>query len=119
MPFQQRTSFQFRKFFSELGIPIAKEKTMGPATSIEFLGINLDSVKFQVSLPKEKSDRIILVASTLSDNLECSKRKLLSLPGYLNFAICIIPQDRSHISSASNFHNSGMSRWTLIMDNIP
>ncbi|XP_050969662.1 uncharacterized protein LOC127167578 [Labeo rohita] len=36
-----------QKVFSKLGIPIAEEKTMGPATSIEFLGINLDSVKFQ------------------------------------------------------------------------
>ncbi|KAL0159404.1 hypothetical protein M9458_043129, partial [Cirrhinus mrigala] len=36
-----------KKVFSELGIPIAQEKTMGPTTSIEFLGINLDSVKFQ------------------------------------------------------------------------
>ncbi len=41
-----------QKVFSELGIPIAQEKTLGPATSIEFLGINLDSVKSQVSLPK-------------------------------------------------------------------
>ncbi len=39
------------KIFSELGIPIAQEKTLGPATSIEFLGINLDSVKSEVSLP--------------------------------------------------------------------
>lgn len=28
---------------------------MGPTTSIEFLGINLDSVNFQASLPKEKN----------------------------------------------------------------
>ncbi|RXN33950.1 proline and serine-rich 1-like protein [Labeo rohita] len=36
-----------QKVFSELGIPIAEEKTMGPATSIEYLGINLGSVKLQ------------------------------------------------------------------------
>ncbi len=87
-----------QKVFSELGIPIAQEKTMGPATSIKFLGINLDSVKFQASLPKEKIDRIILVASTLSDNSNCSKRELLSLLGYLNFAMRIIPQGRPFIS---------------------
>ncbi len=44
-----------QKVFSELGIPIAQEKILGPATSIEFLGINLDSVKSPVALPKEKN----------------------------------------------------------------
>ncbi|XP_058610956.1 uncharacterized protein LOC131526627 [Onychostoma macrolepis] len=87
-----------QKVFSELGIPIAQEKTLGPATSIEFLGINLDSVKFQDSLPKEKIDRIILVSSTLIDSSRCSKRELLSLLGHLNFAMRIIPQGRPFIS---------------------
>ncbi|RXN04501.1 poly [Labeo rohita] len=87
-----------QKVFSKLGIPIAEEKTMGPATSIEFLGINLDSVKFQVSLPKEKIDRIILVSSTLLTSPSCSKRELLSLLGHLNFAMRIIPQGRPFIS---------------------
>ncbi|XP_056103256.1 uncharacterized protein LOC130082429 [Rhinichthys klamathensis goyatoka] len=87
-----------QKVFSELGIPIAQEKTMGPATSIEFLGIKLDTINFQASLPKEKIDRIILVASTLLENPNCSKRELLSLLDHLNFAMRIIPQGRPFIS---------------------
>ncbi len=43
-----------QKVFSELGIHIVQEKNMDP--SIEFVGINLDLAKFQVSLPKEKID---------------------------------------------------------------
>ncbi len=39
--------------FSELGIPLAQDKTAGPSTSIEFLGISLDSQKFQASLQKK------------------------------------------------------------------
>ncbi len=39
--------------FTELGVPIAQEKSLGPTQFIEFLGINLD--KFQASLPKEKN----------------------------------------------------------------
>ncbi len=87
-----------QKVFSELGIPIAQEKTLGPATSIEFLGINLDSVKFQVSLPKEKIDRIILIATKLFNRRCCCKRELLSLLGHLNFAMRIIPQARPFVS---------------------
>ncbi len=87
-----------QKVFSELGIPLALDKTAGPSTSIEFLGINLDSQKFQASLPKEKIDRMILVASTLAANPICSKRELLSVLGHLNFAMRIIPQGRPFIS---------------------
>lgn len=79
-------------------IPIAHEKSLGPTHFIEFLGINLDSIKFQASLPKEKIDRIILVASSLAECQSCSKRDLLSLLGHLNFAMRIIPQGRPFIS---------------------
>ncbi|KAI2647906.1 Pro-Pol polyprotein [Labeo rohita] len=87
-----------QKLFSELGIPLAQDKTEGPSTSIEFLGINLDSQKFLASLPKEKIDRTIMIASTLLTNTSCSKRELLSILGHLNFAMRIIPQGRPFIS---------------------
>ncbi|MGL4283697.1 MAG: hypothetical protein ACRCSI_08810, partial [Eubacterium aggregans] len=75
-----------------------EEKTVGPCTSIEFLGIILDSQKFQASLPKEKIDRTILVASTLLTASSCSKREVLSILGHLNFVMRIIPQGRPFIS---------------------
>ncbi|XP_050973413.1 uncharacterized protein LOC127169819 [Labeo rohita] len=87
-----------QKLFSELGIPLAQDKTEGPSTSIEFLGINLDSQKFLASLPKEKIDRTIVIASTLLTNTSCSKRELLSILGHLNFAMRIIPQGHPFIS---------------------
>ncbi len=105
---------QSPKGFSEVGVPIAQEKTLGPATSVEFLGINLDSVKFQVSLPKEKIDRIILVASTLIDSQCCRKRELLSLLGHLNFAMRIIPQGRPFISHLLLLASSALALEDLI-----
>lgn len=72
---------------------------MGPAISIEFLGINLlNAVNFQTSLPKEKLDRIILVASIPLDNPNCYKCELLSLLGHLNFVMRIILQGCPFIS---------------------
>ncbi len=47
-----RASLDNPKVFVELGIPLGQDKTTGPRTSIKFLGINLDSQKFQASLPK-------------------------------------------------------------------
>ena len=41
-----------------LGFPVAPEKVVGPATTLIFLGIELDSVKMEMRLPREKLDRI-------------------------------------------------------------
>ncbi|XP_073685379.1 uncharacterized protein [Garra rufa] len=95
-----------QKLFSELGVPLAQDKTEGHSTSIEFLGINLDSQKFLASLPKEKIDRTILVASTLLTNSICSKGELLSVLGHLNFAMRIIPQGRPFISHLLSLSSS-------------
>ncbi len=51
-----------------------------------------------LALPKEKIDRIILVAATFVNSRCCRKRELLSLLGHLNFAMRIIPQGRPFIS---------------------
>lgn len=50
----------FVKVFSDLGVPFSKEKTLGPCTSIEFLGITQDSISYQASLPPEKIQCISL-----------------------------------------------------------
>ncbi|XP_056332077.1 uncharacterized protein LOC130243801 [Danio aesculapii] len=87
-----------QKVFADLGIPLAEEKTSGPSTSIEFLGINLNSNKFEASLPKEKIDRIISLSLIFLEKQVCTKRELLSILGHLNFAMRIIPQGRPFIS---------------------
>ncbi|XP_057175508.1 uncharacterized protein LOC130545160 [Triplophysa rosa] len=97
-----------QEVFAKIGVPLAQEKTAGPSTSIEFLGIKLDMLKFQASLPKEKIDRTILIASSLIDTPYFSKRELLSILGHLNFAMRIILQGRPFVvhllSLASSAH---------------
>nr|XP_055023094.1 uncharacterized protein LOC129413423 [Misgurnus anguillicaudatus] len=87
------------KVFSEIGVPLSKEKTLGPCTSIEFLGITLDSISFQASLPLEKIQRIALLLSNYILADRCTKQQLLALLGHLNYAIRIIPQGKSFISN--------------------
>ena len=84
--------------FSDLGVPLSAQKTIGPATTLEFLGIVLDSVEMKASLPLDKLSRIREIASSFSAAESISKRQLLSLLGHLNFAMRIIPQGRSFIS---------------------
>ncbi|XP_078017752.1 uncharacterized protein LOC144458670 [Epinephelus lanceolatus] len=84
--------------FSDLGVPLSKEKTEGPSTSLEFLGITFNTNLFQASLPAEKLNRICLIISNFLQAPSCTKRQLLSLLGHLNFALRIIPQGRAFIS---------------------
>lgn len=46
------------KAFNKFGIPLAEEKTKGPSRVLDFLGITLDSVKMQASLPLDKLESI-------------------------------------------------------------
>ncbi|KAK7891090.1 hypothetical protein WMY93_023053 [Mugilogobius chulae] len=86
------------RLFRHLGVPLSDEKTVGPATTLEFLGITLDSVAMIASLPQEKLKRIRDVSRSVISAEVFTKQQLLSLLGYLNFAMRIIPQGRSFIS---------------------
>lgn len=84
--------------FTNLNIPLAKHKTLGPDTTMEYLGITLDSVAMQARLPLEKVHRISDLLGTFLHRKTCTKRELLQLLGHLNFASRVILPGRSFVS---------------------
>lgn len=54
-----RTMAIITTIFNRLKIPISKKKTVGPTTTLEYLGIILDTDLFEASLPEEKIKRIV------------------------------------------------------------
>ncbi|XP_060936184.1 uncharacterized protein LOC133012222 [Limanda limanda] len=118
--------------FQSLGVPLSEEKTIGPDTRLEFLGITLNSIEMKASLPSEKLLRIREIAKTYSDAINITKQQLLSLLGHLNFAMRVIPQGRSFISrlletatSVPNLHDkisldegrrSDLRFWSHLLD---
>lgn len=84
--------------FCGLGVPLSDEKTLGPATRLEFLGVMLDTVEMKASLPVEKLERACSMARSLVASSVMTKRQVLSLLGHLNFSMRVIPQGRSFIS---------------------
>ncbi|XP_041916418.1 uncharacterized protein LOC121680893, partial [Alosa sapidissima] len=88
--------------FNKLGVPLSEEKTCGPLSRLEFLGIILDTEEFSSSLPKEKKDRISLLLNEFITSPSHTKQEVLSLLGHLNFAMRIIPQGRPFISHLLN-----------------
>ena len=79
---------------TRLGIPVATDKLEGPATTITFLGIQIDSVSQELSLPADKLSDLMLLTGEWCQKTKCTKRQLLSLIGKLAFAAKVAPAGR-------------------------
>ena len=74
-----------------LGIPVALDKLEGPATTITFLGITIDTALQQLRFTPDKlQERTLLIKSWLGKH-KTTKRDLLSLIGKLSFAAKVVP----------------------------
>lgn len=77
---------------------MALNKTEGPTTCLEYLGIILDSEAMEARLPGDKLSRIKEFLTSFYSRKSCTKRELLQLLGHLNFASRVIPPGRSFVS---------------------
>ena len=83
-----------RAVFAEAGIPVAEHKTEGPATSVTFLGILVDTVQFQLRLPSDKLARLQVMVCQWLDRRSSTRRELESLTGHLAHAATVIRPGR-------------------------
>ena len=77
-----------------LCIPTAAEKTQGPCTCLEFMGIILDSVRMEARLPYDKVERILTSLDNFKSKKSCTLRELQALISTLNFACSVVPTGR-------------------------
>ena len=82
----------------ELGVPLALEKIEGPATSLPFLGIILDSHKMEARLPLDKLMRIRNELTSWQGKKKATKRQILSLVGSLHHAAKVVYYGRAFVS---------------------
>ena len=94
----ERTMALMTMLFNQLNIPLAQHKTLGPVTCLEYLGIILDTEKFEARLPNDKVNRICEFIKRVLIKSSCTKRELLQLLGHLNFASRVIIPGRSFVS---------------------
>ena len=80
--------------FSQANVPIAHHKTEGPTTSLTFLGIEIDTVRLQLSLPGEKVRRLRELLRKWTHKRACTRRELESLVGHLCHAATVIRPGR-------------------------
>ena len=90
-----RTMALLTMILRKLKLAYSLPKTIGPVQALEYLGIILDTVLFQMRLPEDKLTRIIAMVKTFLGLSVCTKREMLSLCGNLSFSTRCIPAGRS------------------------
>ena len=84
----------------ELGVPIAAEKTEGPATAITFLGITLDSGNMSTSLPGQKLAELQAMIRALSESRVIRDlHSFESLIGHLVHAATVCPLAKAFMNN--------------------
>ena len=76
------------------GLPVEPHKSEGLATSLVFLGIEIDSVAGILRLPEEKLHTIKTTLALWCERKACRKRELLSLIGILAHASKVVQVSR-------------------------
>lgn len=102
---------KFLRFCHELGVPMAEEKTVGPAHVLTFAGIELDCLKHEARLPREKVQKCLEVITHFLTRRKVTLKELQSLIGLLNFACSIITPGRVFLRRLINL-TLGISRPT-------
>ena len=84
----------FSRLGASLGIPIADNKTCGPAQQLVYLGIEVDTVRQVIRLSDDRLANLIAMLKGWVDKKKCTKRELLSLIGTLSFACKVVKPGR-------------------------
>ena len=79
------------------GLPVEPSKSVGPTTSLVFLGILIDSVKGELRLPQDKLAQLQITISQWRGRKACRKRELLSLIGSLSHACKVVRSGRTFL----------------------
>jgi hypothetical protein len=88
---------RFLAFCAFIGLPLTPEKTFGPSTTLSFAGIELDTIKLEARLPRDKLQKCV---EFISEFLRCKKvtlREIQSLVGLLNFACSVVTPGRAFL----------------------
>ena len=83
------------KLLRQLGFFIAWKKVISPSTSVVYLGLELDSVALEVSLPEGKLTKLRGLLVDFSKKDRCTRKELEVLAGHLAHASMVVRGGRT------------------------
>lgn len=76
----------FEELCSEIGVPLNAEKTVSATTNLVFLGLEIDTVKMQISIPHENVHQLSTLLKFWIGRKKIKLSELQSLVGKLIFS---------------------------------
>ena len=83
--------------FHQLGLPVATEKTEGPAPRLTFLGFEIDSMAMEIRLPHAKLVALKGAVEAWRGRGSCKKKDLESLAGKLVWACKVVSPGKTFV----------------------
>ena len=80
--------------FQYLNIPVAEDKLIGPATSLPYLGIQIDTMAMEISVPADKLEATLALLPKWLGRRTATKQELLSLIGKLHHISLVVRPGR-------------------------
>ena len=99
----------FQSLCSTLGVPLAPEKTVGPAQVLTYLGLDINTVDRTVCIPADKVQATSRLIEQALDKQKISLQNIQSIVGSLNFLCRAIPSGRAFLRRLITLA-SGLSR---------
>ena len=93
----QQNTLIMQSVCEEAGLPMKPSKSVGPTTSIVFLGILIDTVEKELRLPQDKLADLQSMITQWRGRKACRKRELLSLIGSLSHACKVVRSGRTFL----------------------
>ena len=85
----------FQAVCKRLGVPLAPEKTVGPATALTYLGVELCTIKMMAYLPQEKLRRYAADIEQMLQMKTCRMKEFQQIAGKLNWATSVVLPGRA------------------------
>ena len=85
----------FQNVCTEMGIPLAEDKTTGPSSKITFLGLEIDTINMVIRILLDKLRETKKKLSFILKSKKVTLKALQSLVGLLNFCARAIPAMRA------------------------
>ena len=86
---------KFLDMCDDIGLPMSAKKTYEPDTTMNFLGLEIDTVQKMVRLPSDKVQQCCVEIRDLLGRKNARLKKLQSIIGLLNFACQVILPGRA------------------------
>ena len=104
------------KLLTYLGFEIAEEKLVAPSQVVKYLGLHIDSVNMELSLPPDKLERLNKLVGNfaLDTKVSATKHDLDSLCGVVSHASKVIRGGRTFSRRMINLANSCSGKWDII-----